>query len=132
MLALARRAGSRVYSRYLAVSVAALAVDLGLFLSLRFAGVPVMLVSALSYGAGIAAHWVLSIRLVFASDLRAQGAARLGQQTLFIASACVGLATTLVVVSLAGRFLDLRLAKLLAVGISFQLTWLLRSRIVFA
>lgn len=131
-LALAQRLRSLTWSRYLAVSIAALAVDLCLFLMLARGGAPLPVVSALSYGAGIAVHWALSSRLVFAGDLRAAGAARTGQQALFVLSALVGLALTMAIVSGLGLLVDARLAKLIAVGVSFQVTYLLRSRIVFA
>lgn len=132
MIALARRFRAITYSRYLAASIVALALDLGLFMLLSAAGLPVVAVSALSYAAGIAAHWLLSSRLVFATELRAPGAARRRQQLLFILSALVGLSITVAIVGTASLFIDPRLAKLIAVGVSFQATYLLRSRIVFA
>lgn len=132
MLALARRFRAITYSRYLAASVVALALDLGLFMLLRAAGLPIVAVSALSYSAGIAAHWLLSSRLVFSAELHAPGAGRTRQQLLFVLSALIGLSMTVVIVSTASLFIDARLAKLLAVGVSFQVTYLLRSRIVFA
>ena len=65
MIALARRFRTITYSRYLAASIFALALDLGLFMLLREAELPILAVSALSYAAGIAAHWLMSSRLVF-------------------------------------------------------------------
>lgn len=132
MTALLRRVGTVAYSRYLAVSAAALAVDLGLFLLLRAAELPMTVVSALSYGAGIVTHWLLSSRLVFADGLRTPGTARTAQQALFVASGLAGLALTVAIVSLAGLVIDPRLAKLVAIVVSFQTTWWLRRSVVFA
>lgn len=132
MIALVRRLHAISYSRYLAVSVAALSVDLGLFMMLRTAGLPVAIVAALSYAAGIVAHWALSSRMVFATRLEAPGTPRARQQLLFLLSALIGLAITVAIVSVVSLFTDPRLAKLAAVAVSFQTTWLLRSRVVFA
>lgn len=131
MLALARRLRGITYSRYLAVSIAALTIDLGLFLLLQQLGLPVFAVSALSYSAGIVAHWLLSSRMVFAAELRPRGAARTGQQALFVLSALVGLGITVAIVSFASMVIDARLAKLVAVIVSFQVTYLLRRSLVF-
>ena len=131
MLALARRLRGITYSRYLAVSIAALTIDLGLFLLLQQLGLPVFAVSALSYSAGIVAHWLLSSRMVFAAELRPRGAARAGQQALFVLSALVGLGVTVAIVSFASMMIDARLAKLVAVIVSFQVTYLLRRSLVF-
>ena len=132
MIALARRFRAVTYSRYLAASIVALALDLGLFMLLRAAGLPIVAVSALSYAAGVGAHWLMSSRLVFAAELHAPGAARRRQQLLFVLSALAGLSTTVAIVGAASLLIDARLAKLIAVGVSFQATYLLRSRIVFA
>jgi putative flippase GtrA len=121
------------YLRYLAASVIALGVDLSLFLALEVTGMPIALPSAISYSAGILVHWLISSRLVFAGDLRDVGIDRARQQALFLLSAFAGLLLTVAIVSLAVQFgLDARLAKLVAVAASFQATYLLRSKIVFA
>jgi len=121
------------YLRYLAASAVALGVDVSLFLALQASGMPVALLSALSYSAGILVHWLISSRLVFAGDLRAIGIDRARQQALFLLSAFAGLLITVAIVSLAVQFgLDARLAKLVAVAASFQATYLLRAKIVFA
>ncbi|MEO5867930.1 MAG: GtrA family protein, partial [Sphingomonas sp.] len=101
--------------------------------ALQAGGMMIGLVSALSYSAGIAAHWLISTRFVFADDVRALGAERRGQQMLFLISALVGLSLTTVIVTLAVALgLDARPAKLVAVGVSFQATYLLRAKVVFA
>lgn len=121
------------YLRYLAASVVALGVDFSLFLALRATGMPIALLSALSYSAGILVHWLISSRLVFAGELRAIGIDRARQQALFLLSAFAGLLITVAIVSLAVQFgIDPRLAKLVAVAASFQATYLLRAKIVFA
>lgn len=121
------------YLRYLAASVVALGVDFSLFLALRTTGMPIALLSALSYSAGILVHWLISSRLVFAGELRDIGIDRARQQALFLLSALAGLLITVAIVSLAVQFgIDARLAKLVAVAASFQATYLLRAKIVFA
>lgn len=121
------------YLRYLAASVVALGVDFSLFVALQPTGMPIALLSALSYSAGILVHWLISSRLVFAGELRAIGIDRARQQALFLLSAFAGLLITVAIVSLAVQFgIDPRLAKLVAVAASFQATYLLRAKIVFA
>lgn len=118
--------------RYLAASALALGVDLALFVALLRLGAPSPLAAAAGYSLGIAAHWLLSSRAVFADSVAARGAERTVQKALFVGSALCGLALTTGMVS-AGALLgiDPRLAKLAAVGASFLLTWLLRERVVF-
>ena len=120
-------------SRYLAASAVALGFDMGSFLVLLEAGMPAASASALSYTLGIAVHWFISSRAVFADGVAARGPARTRQKALFVASALVGLALTAGVVGLGSALgLDPRLAKIAAVGVSFAATWLLRARVVFA
>lgn len=121
------------YSRYLAVSAAALAVDFGSFMALLDLRIPAMLASGLAYGGGIVTHWALSSRAVFAAQLADSVAARHRQRALFAGSALVGLAITISVVGAATMGgMDPRLAKLAAIAVSFQAVWLLRRHIVFA
>jgi putative flippase GtrA len=118
--------------RYALASVAALAVDMGMFLGLLRIGVPATPASAAGYAVGIAVHWLASSRVVFNGHLADAGLARTRQQVLFVASALVGLVlTTGVVGVLSGLGLDPRLAKVAAIIASFAVTWLLRQRIVF-
>lgn len=121
------------YLRYIAVSAVALGVDVALFLGAIALGAPAALAAAGGYIVGIAAHWALSSRAVFGAQLAAPGVRRRQQQALFIGSALVGLALTTGIVGIAeAAGLDPRLAKLAAIAISFQTTYLLRRRIVFA
>lgn len=128
---LARVADIRLV-RYLLASGGALAVDLGCFLALLALGAWPASASALSYGAGIVAHWLMSSRAVFADGVATGGLERTRQKALFVGSALVGLALTTAIVwggDTAG--IDPRLAKVVAIGVSFTATWLLRSRVVF-
>jgi putative flippase GtrA len=118
--------------RYGFASAGALAVDMGLFLALLSLGLAAAAASAGGYLAGIAAHWLLSSRAVFAGRVAERGRARLRQKGLFVGSALAGLAVTTAIVWAGDRSgLDPRLAKLAAVAVSFTITWVLRSRMVF-
>jgi putative flippase GtrA len=121
------------YLRYIAVSGAALAVDMALFLLLILMEMTPAIASGLSYLTGMVVHWLLSSRLVFGAYLAQPGVARGKQQGLFLASALAGLTLTMVIVGLGdGMGLDPRLAKLVAVAVSFNATYLMRRKIVFA
>ena len=118
--------------RYLLASVGALAVDMACFLALLALGTWPAAASAAGYCAGIAAHWLLSSRAVFADAVAERGLARTRQKALFVGSALLGLAlTSLIVWTGDSAGLDPRLAKLVAIGVSFVATWVLRSKIVF-
>lgn len=119
--------------RYLAVSVVALAVDMGCLSLLVALRAPAMPASAAAYALGIVVHWMLSARAVFADSVAESGVARTRQKALFVVSALIGLAITTAVVGAGSALgLDPRLAKIPAVAISFVATWLLRERVVFA
>ena len=122
-----------VYFRYIAASAGALGLDMALFMAALALGAPAVAAAAIGYSAGIGAHWMLSSRAVFIGSLAERGSPRMRQQALFLGSALAGLATTMAVVGL-GTLLgaDPRLAKLAAIAISFQLTYILRRRLVFA
>ncbi len=120
------------FIRYVLASVGALAVDMGLFLALLSAGMWAPGASAVSYSAGIVAHWLMSSRAVFVGNVAERGAQRTRQKALFVVSALVGLALTTAIVW-AGEIggIDPRIAKLVAIVVSFAATWLLRSKVVF-
>jgi putative flippase GtrA len=119
--------------RYLAASAAALAVDMGSFLALLAFGMVAAPAAALGYSAGIVAHWLFSSRAVFADSVADRGPQRTRQKAMFVISALLGLGlTTLIVGTGTALGIDPRLAKLVAIGASFTLTWLLRSRLIFA
>lgn len=120
------------FVRYLLASVGALAVDVGSFLALLALAVAAAPASAVGYALGILAHWLLSSRAVFADGVADRGSRRTRQKALFVGSALVGLAlTTLIVGGGEAAGIDPRLAKLAAIAVSFAVTWLLRSRVVF-
>jgi putative flippase GtrA len=124
---------NRLYSRYVAASAAALSVDFATFLAMLQVGMPPAIAAAVGYVAGIACHWILSSRLVFVGRVSETPAARRQQQALFLGSALVGLAVTTAIVGLSSHFLiDPRLAKIIAIGVSFQVTYVLRKKVVFA
>lgn len=121
-----------VLLRYLLASVGALAVDMGSFLALLAVGVVPVLASAAGYTLGIVAHWLLSSRTVFTDSVAEERLARTRQKALFVGSALIGLAlTTMIVGAGTAMGLDSRLSKVLAIGASFTVTWLLRKRVVF-
>ena len=132
MSALAAKLRDARFVRYILASVGALAVDVGVFLALLSFGMLAAAASAVGYTAGILAHWLMSSRAVFQDTVADRGAARTRQKALFVISALVGLALTTLIVG-AGDFAggDPRIAKVIAIGVSFAATWLLRSRIVF-
>lgn len=120
------------YARYLLASVASLGLDMGAFLLLLHLGLPAMAASALAYSAGIVAHWLLSTRFVFDDGMAASGPERARQKGMFVGTALLGLCLTMLIVGLADRLsLDPRLAKIVAVAVSFQATYLTRRAAVF-
>lgn len=129
---LALRLGDIRLVRYGLASAGALAVDIGLFLALLSLGMWAAAASAIGYGAGIVAHWLLSSRAVFVGKVAERGLARMRQKGLFLGSALIGLGvTTAIVWTGDSAGFDPRLAKLAAMVVSFAITWLLRSRMVF-
>lgn len=117
--------------RYALVSAICLGIDVATFACLKLA-LPAALAAAFGYSMGILASWLLSARAVFA-DRVGYGAERQRQQMLFVISALVGLGLTTATVGL-GTALGLLpgVAKLVAVGLSFQATYLIRTSLVFA
>ncbi|EAQ28649.1 hypothetical protein NAP1_13658 [Erythrobacter sp. NAP1] len=120
------------FVRYVLASVGALAVDVGSFLALLSLGTAAAPASAVGYSLGIVAHWLMSSRAVFQDKVAGKGTARTQQKALFVVSALIGLALTTAIVG-AGDWsgMDPRIAKAGAIVVSFIVTWLIRSRIVF-
>lgn len=118
--------------RYILASVGALAIDVGSFLAFLSFGMASAPAAALGYSLGILAHWLLSSRAVFHDTVAARGTARTRQKALFVGSALAGLGLTTLIVG-AGDWagIDPRIAKLVAVVLSFTLTYLLRKSVVF-
>ncbi|PAL21560.1 GtrA family protein [Sphingopyxis sp. GW247-27LB] len=129
----AARCGEARWIAYLFASGLALGTDAGLFLLLLDGGLAPVAASALGYGTGILVHWLVSSRLVFADGIAARGTdERHRQKLLFVGSALVGLAVTTAIVGAGSALgLDARLAKLAAIVVSFQTTYLLRRHVVF-
>lgn len=122
------------FIRYGVVSVAALAVDMGIFLVLLQSGMISALAAAFGYAVGIFAHWMLSSRKVFQDRVSDRGTReRTQQKAMFVVSALLGLVLTMAVVG-TGELLgiDPRIAKMMAIGLSFVLTYLLRNVVVFS
>lgn len=122
-----------VYARYLAASAVSLGFDLTTFTLLMRTGTHAIPASLVGYCTGLLVHWLLSSRLVFTDGASFNPGSRPRQKVLFIVSALVGLAITGTVVTF-GSVMDVHphVAKLFAVALSFQATYLLRRKIVFA
>ncbi len=125
--------GEARWSRYLGASVLALATDAGLFLLLLGSGLTALSASATGYLTGILVHWLVSSHLVFADGAAERGSGqRNRQKALFVGSALVGLAITTAIVGGAEAMgFDPRIAKLAAIIVSFQATYMLRRHVVF-
>ena len=88
--------------------------------------------SSIGYALGIVAHWLLSSRAVFAGRVAGKGMARTRQKALFVVSALAGLLLTTAIVAGSGAAgIDPRVGKLIAIALSFALTWWLRAMVVF-
>jgi putative flippase GtrA len=120
------------FARYLSASVVALGADAGSFLALLHMGVAPASTAALGFVVGIVVNWVVSSRVLFADCVAETGPERRRQQVLFLVSALVGLVlTTAIVAAGASLMIDPRLAKLVAVGVSFVTTSGMRHVLVF-
>ena len=132
MQAVLHRLTDLVFLRYLLASVGALAVDMGSFLGLMAAGMAATPASSFGYALGSVAHWVLSSRAVFAGRVADGGMARTRQKALFVISALAGLLLTTAIVAASGAAgIDPRVGKLIAIALSFVVTWWLRNMVVF-
>jgi putative flippase GtrA len=124
---------NQIYVRYVGASAASLGIDFAIFMLAMSLGIPPAPAAAAGYCCGIVCHWLLSSQLVFVGRVAATGRERRQQQGLFVASALVGLALTTAIVGLGSHYgLDPRLAKAVAILVSFQTTYLLRKKVVFA
>ncbi len=118
--------------RYGIGSAVALGADMGLFLILLDTSMPSVAASALGYTLGIFVHWLISSRLVFADGAAPRGPERTRQKGLFVASALAGLAITTAIVAFGeiGGLMPV-VAKLIAIVVSFQATYMMRKAFVF-
>jgi putative flippase GtrA len=121
------------FIRYGVVSVAALAVDLGIFMALLQGGMISALAAAIGYAVGIVTHWLLSSRKVFSDRVSERGSReRTQQKAMFVVSALLGLALTMLVVGLADVIgINPVIGKCFAIIMSFTLTYVLRNVVVF-
>jgi putative flippase GtrA len=89
--------------------------------------------AAIGYGVGIVAHWTLSSRKVFQDRVSERGTReRTQQKAMFVVSALLGLIVTMSIVGVGEALgLDPRIAKVMAIGVSFMLTYLLRNVVIF-
>lgn len=123
----------QIYLRYVAASAVSLGVDFTLFMAVLSLGMAPALAAAFGYMAGVACHWLLSSRAVFVGRIAEAGASRRQQQAMFVLSALVGLGLTTAIVGIGSRYgLDPRIAKIIAILVSFQATYVFRKKVVFA
>jgi len=128
-----RRLATGTFARYVAASAVALGADTGSFLiMLHFAVVPAALAAAIGFLLGTVVHWLVSSQIMFRDAVAAPGPERRAQMVLFVASALAGLAlTTLIVGGAVMLAINPRLAKLVAIAVSFTTTSGLRHLLVF-
>lgn len=123
----------QTYLLYTLVSVVALMTDVSAFLLLLKAGTHPVLATTVSYAAGIVVQWVLLTRLVFLQSAVLKGDERLRAKAFFVLSAVAGLLVTAGVVALAvAGGIEPFTAKLIAIAISFNVTYLARRLWVFS
>ncbi|APG61691.1 hypothetical protein LPB140_01275 [Sphingorhabdus lutea] len=130
------------FTRYLAASVIALAFDTAVYSSLLMVAddplilsilgiITPSLASAIGYIVGIIVHWIISTNIVFVGKV-AEGSKMAVQGTLFLATALMGLAITVGIVSLFHGFgANPLLAKAVAVIASFIAVYYSRKLGVF-
>jgi putative flippase GtrA len=119
-------------SRYTIMSALALGVDLGLFLALTNGQVNPSTTGMISYAAGLALHYLLSVNYVFDSSIAEKSHIRLFGE--FVLTGLVGLLITALVISIATDHVGLPAlgGKIAAVATSFIAVFILRRTIVFA
>ncbi|MGD9980845.1 MAG: GtrA family protein [Hyphomonadaceae bacterium] len=119
-------------ARYVMVSATALAIDTLITLNLAWAGVAPALSAAAGYVIGLALHWVLSTRFVFAAELGESHGARARQAALFFASGVGGLAVTVAAFTTAMTLgVPALISKASAVAVSFCVVYLIRRHLIF-
>jgi len=123
----------QVYFRYIGASAVSLGVDFAIFMAALSIGVPPAAAAACGYMVGIVCHWMISSRMVFVGHVAEDAASRRQQQALFVVSALVGLGITTGIVGIGSSYgLDPRIAKGIAIVVSFQATYVIRKKVVFA
>jgi putative flippase GtrA len=119
-------------SRYILVSLVAVAADFGLFVVLAWANGKASLAGVLGYAAGMLVHYLLSSRFVF--DSAASGKSEPRQLVEFALSGLAGLSLTGLIIAVATEAWGLTpvAAKVIAVLVSFAAVFLIRRCFVFA
>lgn len=132
LVRLGLRIATGTLARYVSSSAIALVADTTAFLGLMRAGVAPAPAAALGFLLGVVVHWLVSSRIMFEKSIAAARPERRRQQVLFLATALLGLVLTTLIVASGARFgIDPRLAKLVAVAVSFTSTSALRHMLVF-
>jgi putative flippase GtrA len=122
-----------ILARYISSSVVALGADTGCFLIFLQFGMAPAAAAAAGFSIGIVVNWLVSSRVLFTSFVAVAGPERQRQQMLFLATALLGLVlTTAIVGGAAALAFNPRLAKLVAVAVSFTITSALRHLLVFS
>jgi putative flippase GtrA len=120
------------YARYFLASAVALATDMGTYLALLRLGVSPVPSAVSGYAVGVIVHWLLSSRFVFGSGHQMKGTRRWRAKALFAATAAMGIAVTAGIVALAvSQGLAPVAAKLIAIAVSFNVTYVSRRWLVF-
>ena len=133
MTSLVHRLAASTYVRYGLGSLVALGGDMALFMTMLHLGSAPVAASSAGYALGIALQWLMSSRFIFAADTAPPGPARRRQLGLFLGSALAGFVVTTVVVGLGSVVgLSPLIAKLVAIALSFQATYMLRKGLVLA
>jgi putative flippase GtrA len=122
-----------IIARYISSSVVALCADAGSFLIFLQLGISPALAAAGGFSLGIVVNWLVSSRVMFTSFVAVAGPERQRQQMLFLVTALIGLVLTTAIVGGASALaVNPRLAKLVAVAVSFFTTSALRHLLVFS
>lgn len=118
--------------RYVLVSAAALGLDTLVTLNLTWANIAPALAATAGYVLGLALHWSLSTRFVFAAQMAETQSARTRQAALFVLSGLGGLAFTVATFTSALALgFPASLSKACAVAVSFCVVYLIRRHIIF-
>ena len=118
-------------SRYSAASGLALALDFAVYLMLIAGDMKPVLAGVIGYSAGLALHFLLSIRFVFDAAGSSKAQTRLFGE--FALSGLAGIATTAIVITLATDLAGMPglPAKVLAAATSFVFVYWVRCTMVF-
>jgi putative flippase GtrA len=117
---------------YAVASALALAVDVAiLYLAATRLAMPGYLAAALAYAVGLAVHYVLSVRYVFA--YRRMASQRRNEIMVYALTGLVGIVLSAGIVH-AGDLLDqsLAMSKLIAIAVSFIAVFMIRKVTLFS